>query len=104
MKVLMTCAGGMSSSFIAKAIEKEGKLRNPEFTIEAIGEPRIKEYIKKQSYDIIIIAPQIRFVYKSVLNLVEGTDIKVMVIEGKYYTPLRVAGLLDEMEKVVNSN
>lgn len=99
MKVLMACAGGMSSSFIAKAIEKEGKTRTDDFSVVAIADTRIKEYIEKSEYDIIILAPQIRFKYPDVCKLVEGKAISVLTIEGRLYTPMGAPKLVDLMEQ-----
>ncbi|NLC96378.1 MAG: PTS sugar transporter subunit IIB [Erysipelotrichaceae bacterium] len=58
MKILLVCAGGLSSSIVMKKVRKYGEENNEDITIDAIGTPAVED--SWRDYDVILAAPQVR--------------------------------------------
>lgn len=59
MKVLLVCAGGMSTSILMKKLEKHAAEKGIDFEIAATG---ISSYLDIcHSYDVILLAPQVSY-------------------------------------------
>lgn len=64
MKILLVCAGGMSTSILMKKMEKYWAEQGEELTIQAVG---LSEYADVYSnYDIIMMGPQVSYRLKEV--------------------------------------
>ena len=59
MKILLVCAGGMSTSILMKKMEKYCAQVGENLTISAIGKGEVEN--EWQKYDCILIGPQISF-------------------------------------------
>lgn len=68
MKILLICAGGISTSLIARNRQKHAKELLLDIQVDAIGEAfdldNRDDKIKKA--DIILLAPQIRYLHKMI--------------------------------------
>lgn len=64
MKILLVCAGGLSSSIVKKKVQKHGEETGEEIIIDAVGVPEVEE--KWRDYDCILTAPQVRNRYKEI--------------------------------------
>lgn len=59
MKILLVCAGGMSTGILMKKMETYWKEQGQELTIQAVG---LSEYEDVASdYEIILLGPQISY-------------------------------------------
>ena len=58
MNILLSCAGGMSSSILADAIKDEAKKENIEINIDPIGTESVEERLGNTKYDLILLAPK----------------------------------------------
>ncbi len=58
MKILLVCAGGLSSSIVMKKVRKYGEEIGEEIIIDAIGATGVEDVWPK--YDCILTAPQVR--------------------------------------------
>lgn len=74
MKILLVCAGGMSTSVLMRKMEKYCAEQGEELSIKAVGTGSYPELW--QDYDCILIGPQIA--YK--LNEIKG-DVKIPVAQ-----------------------
>ena len=64
MKILLVCAGGMSTSILMKKMEKYWDEKGVDLTIQAVG---LSEYPDVyQDYDIIMTGPQISYRLKEI--------------------------------------
>ena len=59
MKILLACAGGMSTSILMKKMEKYCAEKGEELVIAAIGKGEVETEWHK--YDCVLIGPQISF-------------------------------------------
>lgn len=58
MKILLVCAGGLSSSIVMKKVRSYSKEIGEEVTIDAVGVPGVED--NWRNYDCILTAPQVR--------------------------------------------
>lgn len=59
MKILLVCAGGMSTGILMKKMETYWKEQGQELTIQAVG---LSEYVDVASdYEIVLLGPQISY-------------------------------------------
>lgn len=59
MKILLVCAGGMSTSILMKKMEKYWNEQGLELTIKAVGLSEYQDVY--QHYDIILVGPQVSY-------------------------------------------
>ncbi|MDF0480803.1 PTS sugar transporter subunit IIB [Vagococcus sp. PNs007] len=64
MKILLVCAGGMSTSILMQKMEKYWKEQGIELNIKAVG---LGEYTEVfEEYDIVMVGPQVSYRLKEV--------------------------------------
>jgi len=59
MKIMLVCAGGMSTSILMKKMEKYGVDHQIPLTIKAFSFQDIEEHVK--GFDVILLGPQISY-------------------------------------------
>lgn len=99
MKVLLSCAGGMSSSILADAIKDEAKKEGVEIIIDPIGTESVEERLESTNYDLILLAPQVLYRKDFIEGLAKGKNIPVMPIKGTEYNPLAAPKLFKEIKE-----
>jgi PTS system cellobiose-specific IIB component len=86
IKILIICAAGMSSSLLIDAIEKAGKeedLKLEVITYHSIGSTYWD--FGKTPVDVVLIAPQIRFLRNNIAKLASPHGISVKIIDPTSY-------------------
>lgn len=64
MKILLVCAGGMSTGLLMKKLEAYWQERGEDHSINAVG---LSEYPNVyQNYDIIMVGPQVSYRLKQI--------------------------------------
>lgn len=59
MKILLVCAGGLSSSIVMKKVRKYGEEIGEDIQINAVGVSSV-ELESRKGYDCVLTAPQVR--------------------------------------------
>ncbi|QCX34288.1 PTS sugar transporter subunit IIB [Caloramator sp. E03] len=59
MKILLVCAGGMSTSILMKKMESYWKEAGEELEIKAVGLGEYQDVY--QNYDIVLVGPQVSY-------------------------------------------
>ncbi len=85
MKVLIVCAGGMSSAILLKAIRLEAEKQGLELKLEAIGAHELENELPY--WDLALVAPQIRHWYVSLSEIGKRLNKPVHLIPATGYTP-----------------
>lgn len=67
MKILLVCAGGLSSSIVMKKVRKYGEEIGEDIIIDAVGVGAVEE--SWSHYDCILTAPQVRNRYNDIVSL-----------------------------------
>lgn len=94
IKILLACGAGASSGFIAQSMRKAAKKRNLESQIKAVSDMEIKNFVF--DYDLLLIGPHIAYRLTEFSKLIEGTSIKLDVIDKHKYALLDGEGVLDD--------
>ena len=103
IKVLIICAAGMSSSLLIDAIEKAG--REAGYSLQVITYHSIGSTywdFGKDVVDVVLVAPQIRFLRKSIEKLASPHGIPVVVIEPMSYGMADGESLLQQVMNAIN--
>ena len=83
MKILLTCAAGMSTSLVVEKMKKAAKKRDLEATIKAEALDKFEDVVEE--YDVVLLGPQIRYKKDSFQKIGAEHDIKVEVIDSAAY-------------------
>lgn len=75
MKVLLVCAGGMSTSILMKKLEKYAAEKGIDFEIAAVGLSAYKDVCK--NYDCILMGPQVGY-QKEDVKKASGMPVEVI--------------------------
>ena len=59
MKVLLVCAGGMSTGLLMKKMKEYWEQQGEELTIDAVGLAEYKDVF--QNYECVLVGPQVRY-------------------------------------------
>lgn len=86
IKVLLICAAGMSSSLLEASIKKAAGKAGVDLEVSAYF-ANIGTYwdFEENPFDVILIAPQVRFMRKGIAKKVEPLGIIVQVIDPQAY-------------------
>ena len=101
-KALIICAGGMSSSLIAK---KTATLLNEQgFAIEmnAVGVPEGGKKIANAEYDLYLISPQTKMHYKQFEEAAKKVNKPIVQIPPQAYIPIPMG--IEKMAQLVKDN
>ncbi len=80
MKILLVCAGGMSTSILMKKMEKYWKENGEDLEIKAVGLSEYQDVC--QNFDIVMMGPQVSYRLKDVK---ENTGLPTAAIESFDY-------------------
>jgi len=103
-KVLLVCAGGLSSSLLESVTAKAASKRGHELDIHAASAALVVyNSIDFAAYpvDMVLIAPQVRFARRSIERVVEPLGIVVDVIDPTAYGMVDGDKLFDQIVQVV---
>ena len=65
MKVIMFCAGGLSSSLLVNKVNEAARKRNINLVFEAYGS---RSFTKLEGADALLVAPQVRHLKKHMMR------------------------------------
>jgi cellobiose PTS system EIIB component len=97
-RILLLCAGGMSTSLLMNKMYKAAKDINMEIEIDARPISAAELYV--DSVDIVLIGPQVRFQKDQVDKLVNGR-IPVEIIDMKLYGTMNGKVILENVIKKI---
>lgn len=83
MRIIICCSQGMSSSIFVRALRKEIKEQNLDYTVASIGIHELSKYIDKA--DFVLLAPQVKYAFKDISEMSKGCNIPTVLIKEKDY-------------------
>ncbi|MGF1739959.1 PTS sugar transporter subunit IIB [Vibrio profundum] len=92
-KILLCCAAGMSTSMLVKKMIESAQSRQIEVEINAVSVADIADHI--ESYDVVLLGPQVKYEQTRITNLATPLDKKVSVINMMDYGTMRGDKVLD---------
>lgn len=93
-KVLFICSGGMSSTIVEKALEKEAEKNGIVLESSAVGTSKAEHAIKGNAWDIVLIAPQVKHRFNLFKEYADAENIRIELIAPRDYSPLGGKNLL----------
>jgi cellobiose PTS system EIIB component len=98
VNVLLACQNGMSTGIIKKKIVEEANKNDVELNIQAVGLDEVKKEAGK--YDMVLLAPQIRYAFKSISKDLEGIT-KYMQIDSVDFGKMDGASVFHKFMKLL---
>lgn len=100
MKILLICSGGMSTHILMQSLEKEAKkMEIANYSADAIGAYELDDYQK--DFDVILVAPQIRFKFDTYEKHAKNHNKLVYQIQPMEYNPIGAPKLLQNVLKLM---
>ena len=101
IRVLIVCSWGMSTSLLVDSMLSAAQARNYELSIEALS---AGEYVEKvDECDVVLIAPQIRHLRKSIEKLTTAMGKPVALIEPFHYATMNGQAVLEQVLRLLDS-
>jgi PTS system cellobiose-specific IIB component len=101
MRVLIVCSWGMSTSLLVDSMLAAAKERKCELSVEALSAGEYAERV--DACDIVLIAPQIRHLRKSIEKLASSVGKPVALIEPFHYATMNGQAVLEQVLSLLPS-
>ncbi len=101
IKIMLVCSAGMSTSLLVNKMLDAAKIQAIEAEIFAVPEAEIKLYIDKA--DIVLLAPQVRFLYGKMSKELEGSGKPLAVIDSVSYGLMNGAAVVKQVQELLGS-
>ena len=99
IRVLIVCSWGMSTSLLVESMLTAAEARKCELTVEALS---AGEYAAKvEECDVVLIAPQIRHLRKSIEKLALSVGKPVALIEPFHYATMNGEAVLEQVIRML---
>lgn len=92
MRIMLICAAGMSTSLLVKRMQEAATKKGIDAEIFAC--PEMEIFSQYEGSDIILLAPQVRFIKKKLVERI-GDSIPVNVIDMRLYGLIKGKEILD---------
>jgi len=99
-KILLVCSGGMSSTIVLKAIEKEASKEGMKVEVKAVGTGEYGEEVKN-GWNIVLVAPQVRHRLPVFAEIANELNIPIEVISPQGYSPLGGKKLIEQIKSML---
>lgn len=97
IRILLACAGGMSTSLLMTRMKNEADKRGLDVSIVAGPEKNIENQLG--TFDVLLLGPQVRYVLANVKKVCEGV-VPFDVIEMRDYGMMNGEKVLDKALKM----
>lgn len=101
-KALIICAGGMSSSLIAKKTQTLLGEQGHDIEMNAVGVPEGGKKINAAEYDLYLISPQTKMHFKQFEEAAKKVGKPIVQIPPQAYVPIPMG--IEKMAKLVLDN
>ena len=94
-KVLLICAGGMSTGILMKKMEKYAEDKGIELKIDAVGMSAYGDSYK--NYDVILLGPQVSYKKEEIAQV---TQMPIAVIAAYDYAIGNVDNIMKQVDEI----
>lgn len=99
MRILLCCSAGMSTSLLVSKMKKFANENNEEYIIWAVSGDSVHQHIDRA--DVLLIGPQIRFMFPQLKKLAVERGIPVELIDTVHYGTFNGGEVLKQARKLV---
>ena len=93
LRVMLVCSAGMSTSLLVARMKDAAAKNGIDIEIIAVAEVEVKENIDKA--DVVLLAPQVRFMFNKLKQDLEPRGIPLAVIDGMNYGLMKGEAVLN---------
>lgn len=97
--IILVCAAGMSTSLLVSKMKSAAKDRNVEVHIEAMPASAYEAY--KGETDVLLLGPQVSYLYEQIKNTYEPKGIKVALIDSMDYGMMNGKKVLEDAYRMM---
>ena len=101
-KALIICAGGMSSSVIAKKTTESLQGKGKEIQVDATSQSQGANTIAKDEYDLYLVSPQTKMYFDSLEKSAKKYNKPIVNIPPQAYVPIPM--VIDKLSNVILEN
>lgn len=98
MRILLVCAGGMSSAIAAKSLRETAQKDGLEFEVNEVSTTAFPDEVGKD-YDLALVAPQVRHRFDTFKADADKANVPILLIAPKGYSPIGGKFLLEQIKK-----
>lgn len=96
MRIILCCSQGMSSSIFVRALRKEIKEEDLDYTVASIGIFELSKYIEK--IDVVLLAPQVKYSFKDISQISKTYNVPTILISESDYGIMNVKKVLKDIK------
>ncbi|HBM4073743.1 TPA: PTS sugar transporter subunit IIB [Listeria innocua] len=98
--IMLVCSAGMSTSLLVKKMTEAIKNNHVDATVIAVAEADFDKY--KGNVDVVLLAPQVRFLEKNLKRVLDPLGIPVSIINGIDYGTMDGEKVLNDALAMIN--
>jgi len=100
-KIVLVCSAGMSTSLLVVKMKEAAKKQGEEVEIIAVPEVEAKQHIK--GTDLVLLAPQVRYLLNKMKQDLDPLGIPVAVIDGLLYGMFNGEGVMKQAMALISN-
>lgn len=97
---MLVCSAGMSTSLLVKKMTEAIENNHVDATVIAVAEADFDKY--KGNVDVVLLAPQVRFLEKNLKRVLDPLGIPVSIINGIDYGTMDGEKVLNDALAIIN--
>ncbi len=97
---MLVCSAGMSTSLLVKKMTEAIENNHVDATVIAVAEADFDKY--KGNVDVVLLAPQVRFLEKNLKRVLDPLGIPVSIINGIDYGTMDGEKVLNDALAMIN--
>ncbi|EPN1185513.1 PTS sugar transporter subunit IIB [Listeria innocua] len=98
--IMLVCSAGMSTSLLVKKMTEAIENNHVDATVIAVAEADFDKY--KCNVDVVLLAPQVRFLEKNLKRVLDPLGIPVSIINGIDYGTMDGEKVLNDALAMIN--
>ncbi|MFJ6412248.1 PTS sugar transporter subunit IIB [Terribacillus saccharophilus] len=99
MKILLACSSGMSTSLLVSKMKDAAREKGIEAEIWAVAQDKAESDMEKA--DVLLIGPQMRFLFKKISKVADEKGVPVDVIDPISYGRIDGEAVLDKALELI---
>ena len=100
-KILLSCAGGFSTSLLVNKMKEAAKAEGKEYEIKAFAAAQVEDIIEKDVPDCILIGPQIKYMEEQLKADANKHDIPLEAIGMQDYGTMNGKNVISQAERLL---
>ena len=100
-KILLSCAGGFSTSLLVNKMKEAAKAEGKEYEIKAVAAAQVEDIIEKDAPDCILIGPQIKYMEDQLKADANNHDIRLEAIRMQDYGTMNGKNVIAQAERLL---